>query len=156
MIRIKKARNGKGLFTSTKLKKNDFVFKVTGQKIHFEKLLEIEGDNLNNSFRYSLNYYLMPSRKDLAYFINHSCEPNVKIVRKDNELEFKALKDIDVHDEIVFDYSTILARDDIWTMKCNCGSESCRRIIKNYTTLPKSTRTYYIEQKILPSYILRM
>ncbi|MBP6856503.1 MAG: SET domain-containing protein-lysine N-methyltransferase [Candidatus Pacebacteria bacterium] len=156
MLRIKEARNGKGLFTTTKLNKNDFVFKVVGQKVHFEKLLEIEGDSLNNSFRYSLNYYLMPSKKDLAYFINHSCEPNVRIVRKNNELEFRALHDISASDEIVFDYSTILAKDDIWTMKCNCGASCCRKTIKRYDRLPKKVLSKYLDEKMIPGYILKL
>lgn len=156
MLRIKEARNGKGVFAVKKLNKNDFVFKVVGQKVHFEKLLEIEGDSLNNSFRYSLNYYLMPSKKDLAYFINHSCEPNVRIVRKGSELEFSTLWDIQPGTEIVFDYSTILAKDDIWTMKCNCGKSSCRKIIKRYDKLPKKLLAQYLDEKMIPGYILKL
>ncbi len=51
MIAIKKARNGKGLFALKKFSSNDLVFSVVGQKIHFERLIEIGGDSLNNSFR---------------------------------------------------------------------------------------------------------
>lgn len=156
MLRIKEERNGKGLFTITKLNKNDFVFNVVGQKVHFEKLFEIEGDSLNNSFRYSLNYYLMPSRKDLAYFINHSCEPNVRIERKRKEIFFSALRDIEKGEEIVFDYSTILAKDDIWTMKCNCGTRSCRQLIKRYDKLPKKVLTMYLKEKLIPGYIHKL
>ena len=156
MLRIKEARNGKGIFTKTKLNKNDFVFNVVGQKVHFEKLLEIGGDSLNNSFRYSLNHYLMPSKKDLAYFINHSCDPNVKIGRKGKEIFFSVLRDIEKGEEIVFDYSIILAKDDTWTMKCNCGASCCRKTIKRYDRLPKKVLSKYLDEKMVPGYIIKL
>ena len=127
MLRIKEARNGKGLFTTTKLNKNDFVFKVVGQKVHFEKLLEIEGDSLNNSFRYSLNYYLMPSKKDLAYFINHSCEPNVWMR---DAFTLEAMRDILPGEELNADYVLWETDEDkVSKWECQCGSENCRHLI---------------------------
>ncbi len=156
MLRIKKSRNGKGIFTTTSIAKNAYVFEVTGAKTHFEKLLEIGGDILNNSFRYSLNYYISPSAKDIAYYINHSCEPNVKLVRSKNSLKFVALRDIDKGEEIVFDYSTTLAKDDIWTMKCNCGTISCRKNIKRWDNLPKKVLTLYLKEKLIPGYIIKL
>lgn len=155
MLQIRDARNGKGIFTTSAIKKDTFVFQVKGAVNHFEKLLEIDGDILNNSFRYSPNYYLSPGVKDTAYYLNHSCEPNVRLVRKEKELWLVAIIDIKKNEEIVFDYSTMLAKDDIWTMKCNCGTSSCRKMIKRYDKLPKKVLEQYLKEKVIPNYILK-
>lgn len=153
MLKILDARNGKGVFTTSLIKKGSQVLVVKGVLNHFERLLEIDGDILNNSFRYSLNYYLSPGPKDKAYYVNHSCEPNVKVVKRKKELSLVATRDIAKGEEIVFDYSIIIAKDDIWVMKCNCGTSSCRKTIKRYDRMPKKVLNRYLKDKMIPSFI---
>lgn len=155
MLKVLDARNGMGVFTTSLIKKGSQVLVIKGTLNHFERLLEIDGDILNNSFRYSLNYYLSPGPKDTSYYVNHSCEPNTKVVKRKKEISLVAIRDIAKGEEIVFDYSTIIAKDDIWTMKCNCGTANCRKNIKQWDRLPKKVLEKYLKDKIIPNYICK-
>jgi hypothetical protein len=82
--------------------------------------------------------------------------PNARIAKKGNKLFLISVNNIERNSEIFFDYSTILAKDDIWTMKCKCKNNDCRKVIRNYTKLNKKLLNYYIKSKILPNYIARL
>lgn len=70
-------------------------------------------------------------------FINHSCQPNLKSVKIYDghtntarpEIYFMALKDIEIDEELTFDYGNVwwsakLENDE--NFKCFCQSENCR------------------------------
>lgn len=60
-------------------------------------------------------------------YINHSCDPNAGIRWARPEIWLVALRDISQDEEITFDYATFYRRP--WSMKCVCGSGSCRGTI---------------------------
>ncbi|MBN1614413.1 MAG: SET domain-containing protein [Deltaproteobacteria bacterium] len=60
------------------------------------------------------------------WLINHSCDPNVKVVGR---LVILALCDIQAGDELTVDYGTIAAGGPPWSMECLCGAPLCRNII---------------------------
>ena len=109
----------------------------------------------NNAYRFDKDMYISPEGTIGEYF-NHSCDPNVYIQKIKRTLSISALKEIRSSDEITFDYSTVIANDDIWKMKCNCGSKNCRKIIKSFSSLPTNIKKEYIKQKIVPAYILKI
>lgn len=86
--------------------------------------------------------------------MNHSCEPNSGVLKKNSKLFLIAISNIKIGDELLMDYSTILAPDDIWEMNCNCGSNKCRSVIKKFNKIPKRTKEEYISLGIVPKYIL--
>jgi len=153
-IRVKKAKIGHGNFASTTIKDGAIIFEIKGKKVFWKKLLEHDERTISNSFRYSKEFYIIPDWKNGDYQ-NHSCNPNAGVVKKGAKLFLKSIKEISSGNEITFDYSTILGSDDTWTMKCKCGSVKCRGIIKSFNTLPKSLQRKYIDQGIVPDYILK-
>src|SRR3989344_4978740 len=62
-------------------------------------------------------------------------------------------------DTDTIDYSTIVADDDVidrtipYEMICNCGESNCRRIIGNFSSLPKELKDRYLEANAVPVYI---
>jgi SET domain-containing protein len=90
----------------------------------------------------------------MGSFLNHSCEPNSKIVKRDRKLYAVALENISLNKEVTFDYSTILGDDDIWKMDCKCGTRSCRKRIRRFGSLPRQTKDEYIRLGMVPPYIL--
>ncbi len=154
-LEIKKSRNRLGLYTNTDIKANTTIQEIEGKIVNYKFLLQIGGAFQDNCIRFSELSYLTPQGYDIE-FINHSCEPNCKINKKNNKLYLIAINDIKSKKELSFDYSTVLADDDIWTMKCNCGTKSCRGIIKKYTKLPKKTLEKYKQENIIPKYILKI
>ncbi|WP_417268207.1 SET domain-containing protein [Celeribacter baekdonensis] len=82
--------------------------------------------------------------------LNHSCDPNVQIV---GQITFRAMRDIEVGEELTFDYAT--GDDDDWQMDCACASLDCRGVVSGKDwQIPEVQRRYagrfadYLERKM--------
>ncbi len=150
---IKKARNGLGIFTRRKFLADETIFEVTGKFVTCDEDDNLDQKTRDNTYRYDEERYISPQGR-IGDFLNHSCDPNAKVVKRNKKLFIVALCPIPHGVEVVFDYSTILASDDIWKMNCNCGSTYCRKVIKKFNSLPKQLQKKYISQDMVPSYIL--
>lgn len=155
MVEIKRARNGKGIFGKRNFRQGEILFWVDGVRGHFSKIDELGGKFQDNAFRLSRDYYLSPEG-ELGDYLNHSCEPNCTVQKLKNKLWIVAITEIEKGTEIVMDYSVIIAKDDSWTMKCNCGNQNCRKVIGSFYSLPKYLRESYKNLDIVPRYILQI
>jgi SET domain-containing protein len=64
-------------------------------------------------------------------FCNHSCEPNTEVVQLDEtNYIIRAIKNIDIEDEITQDYTTFDSMLDNTEFICGCMSKNCKKIIK--------------------------
>jgi len=67
---------------------------------------------------------------NVSGFINHSCDPNCETVDDDGRIFVEALRDLQVGEELVYDYRlTWEDSDDFGDLSvyvCRCGSQSCR------------------------------
>jgi SET domain-containing protein len=102
------------------------------------------------------NKFTTPSG-DLDDYVNHSCEPNCGLIFGE-EVWLTAIRDILPKEELTFDYSTTINKDDLvefpeWKIQCECGSGKCRRIISSFDTLPKETQDLYRSYNILPDFL---
>jgi len=152
-IEIKKSRNGQGVFACKKFLAGEVIFEIKGKFISGDLDEELDEATRDNAFRFSKEKYLSPQGR-IGDFLNHSCEPNARVVKKVNKLFIYAVQEVKPSEEILFDYSTLTASDDIWEMKCNCGSQNCRGVIKQFKTLPKKIKEKYLSLKMVPKYIL--
>lgn len=57
-------------------------------------------------------------------FSNHSCEPNIGVR---GQIVFVAMRDIEAGEELTHDWAT--TDDDDYTLACNCGAATCRKIL---------------------------
>ncbi|HZS08458.1 MAG TPA: SET domain-containing protein [Blastocatellia bacterium] len=82
------------------------------------------------------------------WFLNHSCNPNVAYrdwaaAEDDTVVSLVALREIRPGDQVTIDYSTMTTSDDgeeegvPWTMECLCGEGDCRRVLTDFTSLPR-------------------
>ncbi len=154
-IYIKDARNGKGAFARKKILLNQKIFEIKGVFLTCNEDDDVDEETRNNAFRYDDNLYISPG-ETIGNFINHSCEPNAKVVKQKNKLFIYSILPILKDEEILFDYSTILARDDVWEMECNCGSQKCRGVVKQFKKLPLKIKEKYIKEEIVPDFILKI
>ena len=154
-VYVAKAKIGKGIFANSPIRKNEIILAVKGVKRSGDEEEKLNKKTRDNMYRLNKNYYTSPEG-DISAYINHSCTPNSTVVKNGKDLFIKALVDIDKGSEIVFDYSTIIASDDIWTMNCRCNTSDCRGIVKKFAKLPKKLRQHYIDKKIVPKYILKI
>jgi len=65
----------------------------------------------------------------------------------------ESMKDIPKDEEITFDYSTTQT-GGFWSMLCQCGSSHCRGMIGDFRDLPTSTKTFYVEEGAVLTYLL--
>lgn len=152
-IVVAPVRNGLGLVAAKALRRRQTIIKIVGRVVAADILWDRGGAFANNCFRFGPETYLDPGN-ELGRFLNHSCEPNAGIRKANNQLFLFAAHSIKCGDEIVIDYSTILGDDDIWMMRCKCGSGSCRRTIKRFGSLPVELRRIYLRQGLVPKYII--
>lgn len=75
----------------------------------------------------------------LARLINHSCDPNCGIKKY---FRIVALRTIPKGEEITWDYE-MTEKNKHWKMKCRCGSKDCRKVIGNFSRMPKKVRDKY-------------
>lgn len=150
---VKKSKNGFGIVAKKNFLAGDILFEIKGKIISCDVGDGLDEETRSNTFRFDEEKYLSP-KGEIADFLNHSCEPNSGVIKKNKKLFLVAILDIKKGEEIVFDYSTIIASDDIWKMKCSCGADNCRKIIKKFNTIPKKIKDKYINLGIVPEHIL--
>jgi hypothetical protein len=149
---IKKTRNGNGLFVARDFGALEILFPVIGTFIDCDEEDDIDEKIRDNTYRFNQSKYISPAGT-IGDYVNHSCEPNAQVVKKKNKLFIVAYKPIKKSEEIFIDYSTIIADDDVWEMKCNCGTKKCRGIIKKFKSLPEHLQREYVVSKLVPKYI---
>ncbi|KKP58016.1 MAG: Nuclear protein SET [Candidatus Moranbacteria bacterium GW2011_GWF2_34_56] len=120
---------GKGVFAKLKINKDDVLAVFGGYII---KGIEVQDNSFYDS-DYSLQIsedFLIGSmnKKDVTDtdFFNHSCNPNAGFK---GQIFLVAMRDIDVDDEILFDYAMVLQEMigvKPYQLKCLCGQEECR------------------------------
>lgn len=155
LFEVKKTRNGKGVFTRVGFSPEKRLFEVKGRFVTCDEDDEMDETERSNAYRYNQDFYISPKGR-LADMVNHSCTPNAKVVKDKDKLYVYSISTILKGSEVFIDYSTITAGDDIWTMKCNCGSDKCRKIVKNFAKLSKKTQDTYKKNKIVPDFILKI
>ena len=152
-LTVASARNGLGVFAAKAFKPERTILKIAGRVVHHRVLWKRRGSFAANCFRYGPETYLDPGDHPARY-LNHSCEPNSAIRKVNNQIRLVAAAPIDPGDEVVFDYSTTIGDDDIWTMRCNCGESTCRGRIKRFGSLPRALKERYLAGGLVPKYII--
>ena len=155
-LAISRVRNGRGIVALKAFKKGALICEIDGRIVTADEVWRYWDTDPRlgaNCFRYDADRYLDPEGR-IGQYANHSCSPNAGIVKRGRRLMLKAIAPIAPGDEVTHDYSTLLGADDVWTMRCNCGAESCRRVVRNVAKLPLATARKYRRLGIVPDFII--
>jgi len=137
-------KKGKGIFALQDIKKGEEILFFSG------KVVEVEDESKYSEHVREHWHPIDYTGKKIVYvlpespwmYLNHSCELNAGLK---NDRYLVALKNIAKGEEVNIDYSTLFL--ECWSMKCECGSKNCRKLISTFNTLsPK-------DQKRLKDYI---
>lgn len=154
-------RHGKGNFAKEKLFKDELLVVLGGHIIDRNDELLLPEKLRDNACQISpilVIGALTEVELDTASYLNHSCEPNAGFK---GQIFLVAMRDIDVNEEITFDYGMVLYDDPHasrggYVLTCLCGTASCRRTITgNDWKLPRLQQKYdgyfqyYLAEKIL-------
>ncbi len=159
---IKKSRiSGHGVVANRDIKTGETIYFLTGESCTLNEVIKRVKEGCeapSDSLQIDDDEYL--DLDEMSRTFNHSCEPN-SYMRGLSELI--ALRDIRSEEEITCDYSTTMNDDAakilnaglaLWTCACHCGSNCCRGIIDQFTTLPEETRMFYLSNKVMPDFML--
>lgn len=150
---VHRAHIGRGLVTTRRFRRGETIVKLAGKVVDADVLWDRGGTFANNCIRFGPNTYLDPGDR-VGRYLNHSCEPNAGIRKSNGQLFLFAAAVIRKGAEVLIDYSTTIGDDDIWTMRCRCGRDPCRRTIRRFGALPPELQASYIERGMVPRYIL--
>lgn len=154
-LAVQAVRNGRGIVALKAFARGATVCQIKGKVVSAEVVWGYWGSDARrgeNCFRYDADHYLDPEGEIGAY-ANHSCNPNAGIVKTGRRLLLQAIRPIAAGDEITHDYSTLLGADDVWRMKCNCGEDNCRKVVRSFSRLPAATLRRYRRLGVIPDYI---
>ena len=155
-LAVRKVRNGRGIVALEAFRKGAVVCEIEGRIVTAEAVWDYWDSDPQlgaNCFRYDADHYLDPNGK-IGQYANHSCSPNSGIVKRGRRLMLKAIAAIAPGDEVTHDYSTLLGADDVWTMRCNCGAQDCRRVVRNIAKLPAAKLRSYRRLGVVPAFIV--
>ena len=120
---------GRGLFSTDTIKKGEIVVVKGGYVLTKNRRDEIGKELGPSEIQITENLFIGPTTEDEReggmMHLNHSCEPNLGL---QGQIVYVALRDIAVDEELTFDYA-MTDDDPSEIMKCQCGAESCRRVI---------------------------
>jgi uncharacterized protein len=140
-------KKGIGVFASKNIYAGNTVLKMYGDIVDLEKVWDHA-----RFLQVSDSQFLGPSGLADDY-INHSCEPNCGIIHSNEEYILTALRDIEIGEEITFDYSTWM-NNDYWKMECRCESINCRNLILDFAYLDIKLQNKYIKMEVVPNYVI--
>ncbi len=128
--------HGKGVFARQNIAAGETVIEYLGEIIDWAEALRRHPRDPNDphhTFYFHLDETCVIDAGvdgNSARWINHACEPNCEADERDGRVFIKALRGIEVGEELSYDYAlTIDARysDKVKAQyRCLCGAASCR------------------------------
>ena len=130
--RIGRSKTGLGLFATKPIKTGTKIIRYFGPLLDSRKKQDEEVDNkylfeINN--RWTIDGSV---RKNIARYINHSCKPNAEsdVSSRKRKVIIRAIKNIDVGEEINYDYGTDYFKIFLKPIGCKCDSCEKKRAKK--------------------------
>jgi len=123
LIKVARSENkGKGVFAKKPIKMGTFIAEYVGKRL---KPDDPKAKNGNYVMKIEELYLDAEGEDSYAGTINHGCDPNCRVIRwmvdKETRAKVVAFKDVEIGDELTFDYK--------WNrgnMTCNCNARVCR------------------------------
>jgi len=137
MLRIGAAgAKGRGAYAARRIELGELVWDYAGEE---RWINEIPKRLWRYCFQVDYDRYVLPEKGSAGWFMNHSCEPNCVIMGRTRIL---ALRRIEAGEEVTFDYSTNVGWDG-FSMRCRCGADGCRKVVRSYRFLPDERKGHY-------------
>ncbi len=120
-LKTKRGINGLGLFTTTAIKKGEYIIEYFGKMLTTDEanqkgglyLFEISSKNTIDG----------TARENIARYLNHSCRPNCEVDIKKGRVLISAKKNIAAGEELCYDYGREYWKEYIKPKGCRC--EKC-------------------------------
>ncbi|MCH7604491.1 SET domain-containing protein [Patescibacteria group bacterium] len=144
-------KHGRGVFAKRATEKGEIVDILTGRVVDLTEIAYWPDKGHYYWWQIGRTAWLMAGPP--GEFINHSCDSNAAVV---DLVKIVTIRDIEKDEEITVDYDVFDWDENTMPVKCLCGKENCRKIIKGYKFLPEETKAKYKQMGIVPEYILEL
>ncbi len=125
-FRVGRAVTGLGLFATRLIKKRERIAEYKGPLLPTKEAEKAE--RRGNKYLYEINSRWTidgKSRRNLARYGNHSCNPNAECYDVGHRAFIRAMRNIKPGEEIVYHYGMDYLRNVIGISNCRCSR--CRR-----------------------------
>jgi plastocyanin len=147
-LEIKENSSGSKTLSKVKFKKDDTIYELIGDRI--EGIVPSD----NAVVQVGNSSFLLPSGSFEDYTA-HSCNPNSYIRIAGSRVFLMALHEINVGDEVTWDYSTTSTEHpSTFSMQCCCHKFLCRKDISGFYNLTDQEKEKYIKMGIIHDYLL--
>ena len=117
--------HGKGVFVERPFEPDEKIMEFQGK--HFRMADLPDPYVVDEYLQIGPDLFLGPSG-EADDFVNHSCDPNARLVIEGNRVLLNALRHISPDEEISYDYALTM-KNDTWMTPCRCGASQCRGVI---------------------------
>jgi uncharacterized protein len=131
----KTSKYGKGVFAIETIHNGEVIASFDGKV--WEGETSWSDDVRDHAIQFAPNRFR--DSKGIARLINHSCEPNCGIKKYFNVV---AMRTIYPGEEVTWDYE-MTENTKTWSIKCQCGSKTCRKVIGAFSNMPAHVRRAY-------------
>lgn len=124
--RVGRARTGLGLFATAPIEERALVIEYKGRRIPTREAQEIEKRRANKYlFEIDRRWTIDGStRRNLARYVNHACDPNTEAELLRGSMMFRAVKAIKPGEEITLDYGEEYI--ELYFGKSGCLCATCK------------------------------
>jgi flagellar biosynthesis GTPase FlhF len=122
--RVGRSRTGLGLFATRRIKKGTRIVRYFGPLLDSKKTKD---DEIENKYLFELtNRWTIDGsvRENIARYINHGCRPNAEsdVRPRKRKVYIRAIKNIELGDEINYDYGTDYFKAYLKPIGCKCDA----------------------------------
>jgi SET domain-containing protein len=117
-LKVRRSLAGLGLFATCTIKSGQYL-EYVGKIITNEKANSMKGARylFEINSKWTING---ASRENLARYVNHSCKPNCESTQVGKHVFIKAIKTIQVGEELCYDYGKEYFDEFIKPIGCKC------------------------------------
>jgi hypothetical protein len=135
-FRIARSTTGLGLFATKAIARNAYIVTYRGKRIPTAEARAREHrSGAKYMFEISSRWTIDgSSRRNLARYVNHSCQPNAEALLRKRQIVFVALRQIALGDEITLDYGKDYIDLFIKDKGCRCAKCSARNSKRTLAT----------------------
>jgi hypothetical protein len=150
-------RHGLGIFAARPFRAGEVVF-MDDDGDYYDNVMTYRelcqhGYDLGLTLQVGPDAYKLPTGSP-EDFTNHCCDPNTGVRLNERGAVVIALRDIAVHEEITYDYSTYL--DNPYEhLQCLCGAANCRGVIGRFDSLPDALQERYLALGVVGDFVGR-